>query len=281
MRIHHFNCGTHCPFGGMLFDGRSRGFHADICTHCVLLETANGLVLVDTGYGLQDVRKSGPRRLARLWPALLNTQLREEDTAIRQVEALGYCARDVRHIVLTHLDFDHAGGVEDFPEARIHVMAAERSAAEATRLNFIARQRYRPSMWDSVRDWRTYSGGGENWFGFETVRALDGLPPEILLVPLRGHTLGHAGVAIRVENGWLFNAGDSFMHHDELDALTPRSPVGLKIYQSIMSSDRTARLANQDRLRALNRDYGSSITIFASHDTARLALLKNAAASAN
>jgi glyoxylase-like metal-dependent hydrolase (beta-lactamase superfamily II) len=23
----------------------------------------------------------------------------------------------VRHIVLTHLDFDHAGGLEDFPEA--------------------------------------------------------------------------------------------------------------------------------------------------------------------
>lgn len=28
--------------------------------------------------------------------------------ALRQIEAPGFSARDVRHIVLTHLDFDHA-----------------------------------------------------------------------------------------------------------------------------------------------------------------------------
>jgi dihydrofolate reductase len=37
-------------------------------------------------------------------------------------------------------------------------------------------------------------GDGEPWFGFERVRPLDGLPPEIALIPLIGHTFGHAGV---------------------------------------------------------------------------------------
>ena len=54
-----------------------------------------------------------------------------------------------------------------------------------------------PKQWDDVRHWRTYRSGGERWFGFEAVRDLDGLPPEILMIPLPGHTGGHAGVAIR------------------------------------------------------------------------------------
>ncbi|WP_223281445.1 MBL fold metallo-hydrolase [Streptomyces antnestii] len=39
------------------------------------------------------------------------------ETAVRQVAALGYDIEDVRHIVLTHLDLDHAGGLRDFPPA--------------------------------------------------------------------------------------------------------------------------------------------------------------------
>ncbi len=197
MKIHHLNCGTHCPIGGALFDGTSTGILGDLCTHCMLLETDGGLVLIDTGYGLADVLRRSPRRLAYTWPLVLNTQLREADTALRQVEALGFAAADVRHVVLTHLDFDHAGGVEDFPEARVHVMEAEREAAEHKRRSFVDRQRYRPLLWDDVRDWRTYVSGGERWFGFDAVRQLDGLPPEILMIPLQGHTLGHAGVAIQ------------------------------------------------------------------------------------
>lgn len=66
------------------------------------------------------------------------------DTSFDQpVNRLGFCARDVRHILLTHLDFDHAGGVEDFPEATVHVMQAEIDAAQ-DRHSLIASQRYRP-----------------------------------------------------------------------------------------------------------------------------------------
>lgn len=270
MRIHHLNCGTHCPLGGAIFDGSSRGPLAHIVTHCLLIETEQGLVLVDTGYGVQDAAQPHAR-LSRLWPAVLNVRLRERDTALRQVEKLGFSARDVRHIVLTHLDFDHAGGLEDFPEARVHVMERERDAAESKRRAFVANQRYRPLQWDDVRDWRTYAAGGDPWFGFEAVRDLDGLPPEILMVPLRGHTAGHAGVAVCTGTGWLLNAGDAYMHHDQMDACRPRCPWGLGIYQRVMDFDRPARLANQERLRELKRDAGAEISIFCSHDTCELA----------
>lgn len=263
MRVHHLNCGTHCPIGGAFHDGVSRGVFADLCTHCLLIETGQGLVLVDTGYGLQDVKRPHAR-LPVVWPALLNVRLRERDTALRQIEALGFSAHDVRHIVLTHLDFDHAGGIEDFPDARVHVMETERAAAEQKRRSFVGNQRYRPLQWDEVRDWRTYAIGGEAWFGFDAVRSLEGIPPEIFMVPLRGHTLGHAGIAVQTPKGWLLHAGDAYLYRDQMGA-SCSCPLGLGIYQHIMDTNRPARRRNQQRLRTLrgNRE----IRIFCSHDT--------------
>ncbi|SUS03380.1 putative enzyme [uncultured Defluviicoccus sp.] len=268
MRVHHLNCGTHCPFGGAFFDGASKGILADIPTHCLLIETESGLVLVDTGYGLQDVRHPHAR-LPWLWPAILNVRLRERDTALRQVEALGFHARDVRHIVLTHLDFDHAGGIEDFPEARVHLLAIEREAAARKRKSFVGNQRYRPAQWDTVSNWRTYAAGGEPWFGFSAVRQLDGLPPEILMVPLRGHTEGHSGIAVQSGDGWLLHAGDAYLHHSQM-LPKPRNTPGLALYQYIMDTDRPARRANQERLRELKSAH-NEIRILCSHDAAELA----------
>ena len=37
--------------------------------------------------------------------------------------------------------------------------------------------------------------------GFDGVRQLEGLPPEILMVPMPGHTWGHAGVAVAAACG--------------------------------------------------------------------------------
>lgn len=265
MKIHHLNCGTHCPLGGAFLDGRSRGPFAHIRTRVLLLETDAGLVLVDTGYGLQDVSGRPRRRLPVIWPMfVLNTRLREPETARRQVERLGYSARDVRHIILTHLDFDHAGGIEDFPEAAVHVLAAEKEAAERRRRGFVGRQRYRPLDWRRVRDWRAYDGGGEQWRGFGAVRALEGLPPEILMIPLRGHTLGHAGVAIRTGVGWLVHAGDAFLHSGQLDPGKPHMPPGLALYQRLMTADIAAAEINRARLRELAQE--PDMRVVCSHD---------------
>ena len=273
MRIHYLNCGTDCPVGGALFDGFSKGPLARLSCAAQLVETSDGLVLIDTGYGTQDVRDPHPR-LSKTFHALLNIQFRMEETAIHQVKALGYSPSDVRHIILTHLDFDHAGGIEDFPHARVHVMEAERDSAERKRRGFISRRRYRPVQWDDVRDWRTYSGGGERWFGFDSVRNLEGLPPEILMVPLPGHTWGHAGIAVQQSGGWVLNAGDAYFYRGEMEGGRPHCTPGLRAYQTMMEVDRKQRLANQERLRELKRAHGGEVTIFCSHDMKELEALQ-------
>ena len=279
MRIHHLNCGTDCPPGGALFDGCSRGPLGHLVCHCLLIETdAHGLVLVDTGYGLRDVahphRRPNPR-ITLPWRLMLNIRLRERETALRQVEALGYAASDVRHIVATHLDFDHAGGLEDFPSARVHVMQREYDDATGPRAGVVARNRWRTSQLDEVADWRRYGARGEAWFGFDAVRDLDGLPPEILLVPLPGHTWGHAGVAVaRDDGGWLLHAGDAYFYRGEMRDATRRCTPGLAAYQRLMQVDADARLANQARLRALSVERRGEVTVTCSHDPVELSRLQ-------
>jgi glyoxylase-like metal-dependent hydrolase (beta-lactamase superfamily II) len=279
MRIHHLNCGSMCPVGGAAFDGYSRGLRAHLVCHCLLVETDAGLVMVDTGLGLMDVRAPKPR-LSAFFVAFNNIQLREEDTARRQVERLGFKPADVRHIVLTHLDFDHAGGIEDFPGATVHVLGEELRAAQEDRGGFIGKRRYRPDQWDDAARWETYRPEGEPWFGFESVRDLKGLPPEILMVPLPGHTRGHAGVAISTGPGdagsgdagpgWLLHAGDAYFHHGEMDPDRPHCPPGLRGYQRMMEVDRAARLANQRRLRELVRAERDRVRVICGHDKVEL-----------
>lgn len=276
MHIHHLNCGCMCPIGGALFDGFSRGFTAHLVCHCLLIETNQGFVLVDTGFGLRDVR-SPYSRLSPFFIHVNNIQFESKYTAIEQIEQLGFSAQDVRHIVLTHLDFDHAGGLEDFPQATVHVMQSEIETAR-DRKGFIAHRRYRPQQWDEIKNWKFYAAGGEPWFGFEAVRELAGLPPEILLIPLAGHTKGHAGVAIQTSEGWLLHAGDAYFYRDEMQASEPNCTPGLRAYQRLMEVDRPMRLFNQNRLRQLNRDR-EEVRLFCSHDAIEFEALADRANS--
>lgn len=264
MRIHHLDCGTMCPFGGRLMDGESRGIVGHLVCHCLLVESDRGLILVDTGFGSRDVEHPYPR-LSRLYMNMLRVKLDPERTARRQIERLGFSAADVGHIVLTHLDFDHAGGLEDFPQATVHVTEVELQSATA-RHGFVGRRRYRPMQWDEITTWRRYSPGGEPWMGFPAVRGLDGLPPEILLIPLPGHTHGHSGVAIDTGSGWLLDAGDAYFFHREVRQPERECPPGLRGYQRLMEVDRRARLANQERLRRLSLDKSAAVRMFCSHD---------------
>lgn len=87
MRVHHLNCISTCPLGGHLMDGRTHGVleRGHLSCHCLLVETNAGLVLIDTGFGLRDVAE--PRaRLSAFFLALVKPDLREDMTAIRQIQ---------------------------------------------------------------------------------------------------------------------------------------------------------------------------------------------------
>jgi glyoxylase-like metal-dependent hydrolase (beta-lactamase superfamily II) len=268
MRVHHLNCAEMRPRGARLIHGRG-GLFAEgrIVGHVLCVESDDGLVLIDTGFGLYDVAYPA-QRLGRAFLLLNRPRLREEDTAVRQLAALGLDAADVRHIVATHLDVDHAGGLADFPTAQVHVHEDELEAALHPK-RAIEHLRYRAAQRDHQPRWVPHRPDGERWRGFQSVRAvLD----DILLIPLPGHSRGHSAVAVRSprESGrWLLHAGDAYFCNQELRD-PPDCPPGLALIQRLDEVDRRARLANQERLRQLARS--GEVDIFCAHDADELAL---------
>lgn len=267
LRVHHLNCGTMCPVCARLINGRGGWTEAArmVC-HVLLIETPkDGLVLVDTGMGTRDVEN--PKRLGAPFVALTRPRLDHHETAVAQVKKLGFQVEDVRHIIVTHLDLDHASGLPDFPNAQVHVFEPEFNSAMNP--DWRSKARYLPSQWAHSPRWVKHKAGGESWFGFEGLRPIPGLGEDILMVPLVGHTRGHTGIAVRGEKGWLLHGGDAYFFHGQLEAEV-HMPLGIAAFEKLVQTDRRARIYNLDRLRQLNLDHGSEVKVFCAHDPVEL-----------
>lgn len=268
--VHHLDCAPMAPLGS--FGGRMAP--ARMVAHCLLVEAADTLTLVDTGAATSDVATSR-RRLGRGFMAMVRPALDAAQVASGQVRSLGYDPVDVTDIVVTHLDLDHAGGLADFPQARVHVFGDELDAALAppTRAE---RQRYVAAQWEHGPRWTTHDVAGEDWCGFEAVSAVS---DDVMLVPLRGHTRGHCAVAVRRPGGgWFLHAGDAYFSAAEKDTAAD-CPPGLKLFQNLVQVDAAARRANQDRLRSLHAEHGPvsgadlTVTMFCAHDATEFDVL--------
>lgn len=268
-----------CPYPRRLVNGEGGFLEAgEMVCHCLLVEGPRGLTLVDTGFGVEDLR--APReRLGAAFTAAIRPQREERTTALAQVRALGFDPADVRDLVVTHLDLDHAGGLPDFPHARVHTSYDEQRAAVHPP-TLAERERYRRAHFAHGPKWALHaSEGGERWFGFDAVRALEEGDPEVLLVPLAGHSRGHCAVAVRTEKGWLLHCGDAYFHRVETQGDGAGAPFGLRLFQRLVASNNALRVANQARLRELVREHASEVTVFCAHDPREFEALRGVPAA--
>lgn len=230
--------------------------------HVLLVETDNGLVLIDTGFGSKDcgdpARRLGPSR------HIIRPVLNREEAAVNQVERLGFRRDDVRHIVITHFDGDHIGGISDFPEAQIHVTAAEALGglrAPSRREKF----RFRAVQWAHGPKIVEHTPDGENWRGFAAAKELDEVSPGIVLISLPGHTRGHACVAVDAGHRWVLHCGDGYFHHGTVDG-TASTPRVLATFEWTVAFDRKMVQKNHARLIELYRRREPDLFMVCSHD---------------
>jgi glyoxylase-like metal-dependent hydrolase (beta-lactamase superfamily II) len=246
--VHHLNCGT-----------IQAAPDATAVCHCLLLEGRDRLALVDTGTGLLDVRDPDGR-IGRQLIEAVGFRFDESDTAVRRIERLGYRPGDVAHVVLTHADPDHSGGLADFPQAQVHISEEEYAALAS------GNPRYLPGHFDHGPRWTTRPRSESRWFGLEA-RPLDlGLGSDVLLVPLFGHTLGHCGVAVDRGDRWALHVGDAYYLRVELEG--DDHPVSQ--LASRRADDDARRRASLEQLRRLARDHHVEIETFGYHDPSEL-----------
>src|SRR5437870_2925211 len=153
--------------------------------NCLFVETPAGRVLIETGIGervsdkVRDMRKV------------------EGKPIVAAMNAAGFDPATVDLVVMSHLHFDHAGGLlradgsKAFPRARIVAQRAEWDIALDDNSRIVAS--YDQPELRLVREWG--SAG-----------AVDGeveLLPGVFVVPTGGHSKGHQAVVVRGADGTL------------------------------------------------------------------------------
>ena len=258
--IHHINCATLCPFAGHLLGQNS--WRGKMVAHCLVIETdKDGLILVDTGFGMADIE--GRTGMTRGTKVMLGAKFDPAETAIAQVEALGFRASDVKHIVVTHLDLDHAGGLPDFPDAKVHLHAKEHAAAMA-RATLLERNRYIKGQWAHGPKWEVYAEDGDTWRGLPAITKLRGLDADVALLPMHGHTRGHSAVIAKTPgNRWIVHAGDAYFHRHSMEGGSV--PIGFRAFERITQIIPSARCASAAALRQLKHTY-ADVDLFCAHD---------------
>ena len=164
--------------------------------NCLLIETPSGRVLVETGIGERlDDKTRAMRGYEGPWivPAL---------------ETAGFLPESVNVVAMSHLHFDHAGGLlradgeRAFPHATIVAQRAEWEIALGDNPRLVASY-VQPEL-TLVKDW-----GAQGWVDGERE-----LLPGVSVVPTGGHSMGHQAIIVRAGGGSgrvLAFFGDLFM----------------------------------------------------------------------
>ena len=153
-----------------------------------LIRNENRLVVVDTGFGYEEASKRG--RTIKMLPS-------------ERLSQLGVKSMEVEDVVITHLHYDHAGTLKDFPKARFRIQETEMQFATGPwMLEDQERFAYSPEHVAELihslfaKRVRFHQDDGE-------------VAPGISVHRMSGHTMGMQSVRVRTQRGWVLLASDA------------------------------------------------------------------------
>jgi N-acyl homoserine lactone hydrolase len=206
---------------------------------CYLLDTASGWIMLDSGFDPKYARD--PQLAERYFhsagvvPPIVNP----EHELFPQLEKIGLSARDIKHVVITHLHLDHVGNMKYFKDAQIYIQQQEydHGFSAARPQSYFLEDYDAPDI-----KWQMRDGDWE-------------LVPGVNLLKTRGHTPGHQSAVIELPKTGTyvlpFDAGD-FQENFDLEIIPGESV------------DDPAALASIRRLKKVIADKHGQMILF--HD---------------
>jgi glyoxylase-like metal-dependent hydrolase (beta-lactamase superfamily II) len=187
-----------------------------------VLQSGGQVILVDTGYDDAEARRRD------------RPIIREPAAALA---GIGLKPEDITTLIVTHLHYDHAGGLGQFPNATIHLQAAEMAYAtgpcmcqDTLRMPFSA-----DHVCEAVK--RVYSGRVVFHDGDGEVA--DGVTVHCI----GGHSRGLQAVRVRTASGWLCLASDAAHYYENVFARKP-FPIVVDLQTMLEGFDRIQALAS-------------------------------------
>ena len=168
------------------------------------IEHPKGKILVDTGWdramspnGEYD-KKAQIKSLGSYFLYRINQGMIEKGQAVdEQLKNLGIEAKDLDYVILTHLDCDHANGLNLVKDAK-HIVVSNDEIKCANKNNLMVKIRYQRQWWENVKlegfDWNSKEGA----FGKSYDLFGDG---SIECINIPGHCDGLCAVKIKNEEG--------------------------------------------------------------------------------
>lgn len=224
------------------------------CPAFLIRHPSAGPILVDTG--LHPSIASDPQEnFGRLAIRFAPPHLGPGEDVPAQLRKRGLDPSKIPTVVMTHLHFDHASAISEFPQSTFVVSEAEWiSATTESRPALLG---YRHAHYDFVFDYRTVDfdrGGISSYATFGRTFDLFG-DGSIRLAYTPGHSAGHMSVVARLRDRDFVIGGDAIYTYRQLEGapLAPRPYDAHQLRRSLQE------------LQLFRREYPNSI-ITPGHD---------------
>ncbi len=185
----------------LFFTNRWSDWHP---VYCWLIEHPDGLFLIDTGETAK-VHEEGHLPDNIIFRSAVKYDVKREDEVDCQLQRLGYSAEQIKAVYLTHFHSDHMDGLYHFPRARIYACREAfdfMMSSNGEGLGYFKKnlpEWFRPETFD-------FEEGQEGAFEKSKILLANG---SIVAVSLPGHSAGHTGYIIEIDDCRYVFSGDT------------------------------------------------------------------------
>jgi glyoxylase-like metal-dependent hydrolase (beta-lactamase superfamily II) len=242
MRLYAFHCGGELAMRS-LFDPHDPDCGAPMLVpyFFFLIQHDGQNILFDTG--MHPLSISDPAQHFGEFADAYPLRMAPGDDAVSLLQGVGVTPDDVGHVVQSHLHYDHAGGLTQFPRATVHLNRAELAFAlwppvyQRNPPQFIHHEFEGVTAWHEIEGDCDILGDGR-----------------LIAFPTPGHTAGHQSLLVHLDSGPVILVGDAAY---DLGKMRQRALPSV-----LWSPD--AMVASWERLEGLERSLGA--TLMTSHD---------------